>query len=109
MTVGVLTCVFQKFRVGEEVLARWTDRRDYPAKIQSVNEEGWNHTHFHQDKNHTFVINIHVHVSEALFCALTAGTYTVQFYDGVVRCVKRIHIKSMPEGAKGQVRVTLQA
>uniref|UniRef100_A0A8C1LTX7 PHD finger protein 20 like 1 n=1 Tax=Cyprinus carpio TaxID=7962 RepID=A0A8C1LTX7_CYPCA len=30
------------------------------------------------------------------------GTYTVQFYDGVIRCVKRIHIKSMPEDAKGQ-------
>ncbi|XP_036439560.1 PHD finger protein 20-like protein 1 isoform X3 [Colossoma macropomum] len=54
---------------GEEVLARWTDCRYYPAKIESVNKE---------------------------------GTYTVQFYDGVVRCVKRIHIKSMPEDAKGQ-------
>uniref|UniRef100_A0AAY4CAD4 PHD finger protein 20-like protein 1 n=1 Tax=Denticeps clupeoides TaxID=299321 RepID=A0AAY4CAD4_9TELE len=56
---------------GEEVLARWTDCRYYPAKIEAVNKE---------------------------------GTYTVQFYDGVIRCVKRIHIKSMPEDAKGQVR-----
>ncbi|XP_052434676.1 PHD finger protein 20-like protein 1 isoform X4 [Carassius gibelio] len=54
---------------GEEVLARWTDCRYYPAKIESFNKE---------------------------------GTYTVQFYDGVIRCVKRIHIKSMPEDAKGQ-------
>ncbi|XP_036439569.1 PHD finger protein 20-like protein 1 isoform X4 [Colossoma macropomum] len=59
---------------GEEVLARWTDCRYYPAKIESVNKE---------------------------------GTYTVQFYDGVVRCVKRIHIKSMPEDAKGQDWIAL--
>ncbi|XP_036439547.1 PHD finger protein 20-like protein 1 isoform X1 [Colossoma macropomum] len=59
----------QELKNGEEVLARWTDCRYYPAKIESVNKE---------------------------------GTYTVQFYDGVVRCVKRIHIKSMPEDAKGQ-------
>ncbi|XP_041758492.1 PHD finger protein 20-like protein 1 isoform X4 [Coregonus clupeaformis] len=59
----------QELRDGEEVLARWTDCRYYPAKIESVNKE---------------------------------GTYTVQFYDGVIRCVKRIHIKSMPDDAKGQ-------
>ncbi|XP_026120232.1 PHD finger protein 20-like protein 1 isoform X1 [Carassius auratus] len=59
----------QELRDGEEVLARWTDCRYYPAKIESINKE---------------------------------GTYTVQFYDGVIRCVKRIHIKSMPEDAKGQ-------
>uniref|UniRef100_A0A8C1QUY5 PHD finger protein 20 like 1 n=1 Tax=Cyprinus carpio TaxID=7962 RepID=A0A8C1QUY5_CYPCA len=35
------------------------------------------------------------------------GTYTVQFYDGVIRCVKRIHIKSMPEDAKGQDWIAL--
>ncbi|XP_036371441.1 PHD finger protein 20-like protein 1 [Megalops cyprinoides] len=54
---------------GEAVLARWTDCRYYPAKIESVHKE---------------------------------GTYTVQFYDGVIRCMKRMHIKSMPEDAKGQ-------
>ncbi|XP_026139719.1 PHD finger protein 20-like protein 1 isoform X5 [Carassius auratus] len=59
---------------GEEVLARWTDCRYYPAKIESFNKE---------------------------------GTYTVQFYDGVIRCVKRIHIKSMPEDAKGQDWIAL--
>uniref|UniRef100_A0A671M4F8 PHD finger protein 20-like protein 1 n=1 Tax=Sinocyclocheilus anshuiensis TaxID=1608454 RepID=A0A671M4F8_9TELE len=59
----------EELRDGEEVLARWTDCRYYPAKIESINKE---------------------------------GTYTVQFYDGVIRCVKRIHIKSMPEDAKGQ-------
>ncbi|XP_042628683.1 PHD finger protein 20-like protein 1 isoform X5 [Cyprinus carpio] len=58
-----------ELRDGEEVLARWTDCRYYPAKIERINKE---------------------------------GTYTVQFYDGVIRCVKRIHIKSMPEDAKGQ-------
>uniref|UniRef100_A0A8C1L3L6 PHD finger protein 20 like 1 n=1 Tax=Cyprinus carpio TaxID=7962 RepID=A0A8C1L3L6_CYPCA len=35
------------------------------------------------------------------------GIYTVQFYDGVIRCVKRIHIKSMPEDAKGQDWIAL--
>ncbi|XP_012503505.1 PREDICTED: PHD finger protein 20-like protein 1 isoform X6 [Propithecus coquereli] len=30
------------------------------------------------------------------------GTFTVQFYDGVIRCLKRMHIKAMPEDAKGQ-------
>uniref|UniRef100_A0A8B9L5A1 PHD finger protein 20-like protein 1 n=1 Tax=Astyanax mexicanus TaxID=7994 RepID=A0A8B9L5A1_ASTMX len=64
----------QELRDGEEVLARWTDCRYYPAKIESVNKE---------------------------------GTYTVQFYDGVVRCVKRIHIKSMPDDAKGQDWIAL--
>ncbi|XP_029599151.1 PHD finger protein 20-like protein 1 isoform X1 [Salmo trutta] len=59
----------QELRDGEEVLARWTDCRYYPAKIESVNKE---------------------------------GIYTVQFYDGVIRCVKKIHIKSMPHDAKGQ-------
>uniref|UniRef100_A0A8C2CXF3 PHD finger protein 20-like protein 1 n=1 Tax=Cyprinus carpio TaxID=7962 RepID=A0A8C2CXF3_CYPCA len=59
----------EELRDGEEVLARWTDCRYYPAKIESINKE---------------------------------GIYTVQFYDGVIRCVKRIHIKSMPEDAKGQ-------
>uniref|UniRef100_A0A3B1IZS6 PHD finger protein 20-like protein 1 n=1 Tax=Astyanax mexicanus TaxID=7994 RepID=A0A3B1IZS6_ASTMX len=63
-----------ELRDGEEVLARWTDCRYYPAKIESVNKE---------------------------------GTYTVQFYDGVVRCVKRIHIKSMPDDAKGQDWIAL--
>lgn len=29
----------------------------------------------------------------------------MQFYDGVIRCLKRMHIKSMPEDAKGQVRI----
>jgi len=47
------------------------------------------------------------HLMFVLF--FSAGTYTVQFYDGVVRCVKRIHIKSMPEDAKGQVRNRHQA
>ncbi|XP_023669394.1 PHD finger protein 20-like protein 1 [Paramormyrops kingsleyae] len=64
----------QDLRDGEEVLARWTDCRYYPAKIESVN---------------------------------TDGTYTVQFYDGVIRCVKRLHIKSMPEDAKGQDWIAL--
>uniref|UniRef100_A0A8C4KTJ3 PHD finger protein 20-like protein 1 n=1 Tax=Dromaius novaehollandiae TaxID=8790 RepID=A0A8C4KTJ3_DRONO len=60
------------FKPGEEVLARWTDCRYYPAKIEAINKE---------------------------------GTFTVQFYDGVIRCLKRMHIKSMPEDAKGQVRI----
>uniref|UniRef100_A0A8C2CV13 PHD finger protein 20 like 1 n=1 Tax=Cyprinus carpio TaxID=7962 RepID=A0A8C2CV13_CYPCA len=64
----------QELRDGEEVLARWTDCRYYPAKIESINKE---------------------------------GIYTVQFYDGVIRCVKRIHIKSMPEDAKGQDWIAL--
>ncbi|XP_029325939.1 PHD finger protein 20-like protein 1 isoform X3 [Mus caroli] len=57
------------FKAGEEVLARWTDCRYYPAKIEAINKE---------------------------------GTFTVQFYDGVIRCLKRMHIKAMPEDAKGQ-------
>ncbi|XP_041045738.1 PHD finger protein 20-like protein 1 isoform X1 [Carcharodon carcharias] len=57
------------FKTGDEVLARWTDCRYYPAKIEDISEE---------------------------------GTYTVQFYDGVIRSLKRMHIKSMPEDAKGQ-------
>ncbi|XP_064204391.1 PHD finger protein 20-like protein 1 isoform X3 [Anguilla rostrata] len=64
----------QDLSSGEEVLARWTDCRYYPAKIQSVHKE---------------------------------GTYTVQFYDGVVRCMKRMHIKSMPEDVKGQDWIAL--
>ncbi|XP_058877483.1 PHD finger protein 20-like protein 1 isoform X1 [Acipenser ruthenus] len=64
----------QVLRSGEEVLARWTDCRYYPAKVESVSKE---------------------------------GTYTVQFYDGVIRCVKRMHIKSMPEDAKGQDWIAL--
>ncbi|CAN8183691.1 unnamed protein product [Coccothraustes coccothraustes] len=63
---------FVDFKPGEEVLARWTDCRYYPAKIEAINKE---------------------------------GTFTVQFYDGVIRCLKRMHIKSMPEDAKGQVRI----
>uniref|UniRef100_U3JJ14 PHD finger protein 20-like protein 1 n=1 Tax=Ficedula albicollis TaxID=59894 RepID=U3JJ14_FICAL len=63
---------FIDFKPGEEVLARWTDCRYYPAKIEAINKE---------------------------------GTFTVQFYDGVIRCLKRMHIKSMPEDAKGQVRI----
>uniref|UniRef100_A0A8C9RJJ9 PHD finger protein 20 like 1 n=1 Tax=Scleropages formosus TaxID=113540 RepID=A0A8C9RJJ9_SCLFO len=59
----------QDLRSGEEVLARWTDCRYYPAKIESISKE---------------------------------GSYTVQFYDGVVRCVKRMHIKSMLDDSKGQ-------
>ncbi|XP_075561345.1 PHD finger protein 20-like protein 1 isoform X11 [Pelecanus crispus] len=62
---------FVDFKPGEEVLARWTDCRYYPAKIEAINKE---------------------------------GTFTVQFYDGVIRCLKRMHIKSMPEDAKGQAR-----
>ncbi|XP_050796652.1 PHD finger protein 20-like protein 1 isoform X8 [Gopherus flavomarginatus] len=62
---------FVDFKAGEEVLARWTDCRYYPAKIEAINKE---------------------------------GTFTVQFYDGVIRCLKRMHIKSMPEDAKGQAR-----
>ncbi|KAM4027272.1 PHD finger protein 20-like protein 1 [Anomaloglossus baeobatrachus] len=62
------------FREGEEVLARWTDCRYYPAKIETINKE---------------------------------GTYTVQFYDGVIRCLKKMHIKSMPEDAKGQDWIAL--
>ncbi|KPP77155.1 PHD finger protein 20-like protein 1-like, partial [Scleropages formosus] len=64
----------QNFKDGEEVLARWTDCRYYPAKIETIHDD---------------------------------GTYTVQFYDGVIRCVKRIHIKSMPEDAKGQDWIAL--
>ncbi|XP_062935549.1 PHD finger protein 20-like protein 1 isoform X2 [Cynocephalus volans] len=62
---------FFDFKAGEEVLARWTDCRYYPAKIEAINKE---------------------------------GTFTVQFYDGVIRCLKRMHIKAMPEDAKGQVK-----
>uniref|UniRef100_A0A6J0UPZ4 PHD finger protein 20-like protein 1 n=1 Tax=Pogona vitticeps TaxID=103695 RepID=A0A6J0UPZ4_9SAUR len=62
---------FIDFKPGEEVLARWTDCRYYPAKIEAINKE---------------------------------GTFTVQFYDGVIRCLKKMHIKSMPEDAKGQAR-----
>ncbi|XP_040288059.1 PHD finger protein 20-like protein 1 isoform X2 [Bufo bufo] len=62
------------FNEGEEVLARWTDCRYYPAKIEAINKE---------------------------------GTYTVQFYDGVIRCLKKMHIKSMPEDARGQDWIAL--
>ncbi|XP_064562782.1 PHD finger protein 20-like protein 1 isoform X6 [Zonotrichia leucophrys gambelii] len=65
---------FVDFKPGEEVLARWTDCRYYPAKIEAINKE---------------------------------GTFTVQFYDGVIRCLKRMHIKSMPEDAKGQDWIAL--
>lgn len=65
---------FFDFKAGEEVLARWTDCRYYPAKIEAVNKE---------------------------------GTFTVQFYDGVIRCLKRMHIKAMPEDAKGQDWIAL--
>ncbi|XP_060099197.1 PHD finger protein 20-like protein 1 isoform X2 [Heteronotia binoei] len=65
---------FIDFKPGEEVLARWTDCRYYPAKIEAINKE---------------------------------GTFTVQFYDGVIRCLKRMHIKSMPEDAKGQDWIAL--
>lgn len=40
-----------------------------------------------------------------ILTAPISGTFTVQFYDGVIRCLKRMHIKAMPEDAKGQVRV----
>lgn len=38
-------CLFQlqDLKDGEEVLARWTDCRYYPAKIESVNKEGKYH------------------------------------------------------------------
>uniref|UniRef100_A0A8C5MZ84 PHD finger protein 20 like 1 n=1 Tax=Leptobrachium leishanense TaxID=445787 RepID=A0A8C5MZ84_9ANUR len=62
------------FKEGDEVLARWTDCRYYPAKIETINKE---------------------------------GTYTVQFYDGVIRCLKKMHIKYMPEDAKGQDWIAL--
>ncbi|XP_063307114.1 PHD finger protein 20-like protein 1 [Pelobates fuscus] len=62
------------FKEGDEVLARWTDCRYYPAKIETINTE---------------------------------GTYTVQFYDGVIRCLKKMHIKYMPEDAKGQDWIAL--
>ncbi|XP_073446456.1 PHD finger protein 20-like protein 1 isoform X2 [Dendrobates tinctorius] len=62
------------FQEGEEVLARWTDCRYYPAKIETINKE---------------------------------GNYTVQFYDGVIRCLKKMHIKSMPEDARGQDWIAL--
>ncbi|XP_078542867.1 PHD finger protein 20-like protein 1 isoform X2 [Lissotriton helveticus] len=62
------------FKPGEEVLARWTDCRYYPAKIEAMSPE---------------------------------GTYTVQFYDGVIRCLKRMHIKSMPDDARGQDWIAL--
>ncbi|XP_060249333.1 PHD finger protein 20-like protein 1 isoform X19 [Ovis aries] len=65
---------FFDFKAGEEVLARWTDCRYYPAKIEAINKE---------------------------------GTFTVQFYDGVIRCLKRMHIKAMPEDAKGQDWIAL--
>nr|XP_020662079.1 PHD finger protein 20-like protein 1 isoform X2 [Pogona vitticeps] len=65
---------FIDFKPGEEVLARWTDCRYYPAKIEAINKE---------------------------------GTFTVQFYDGVIRCLKKMHIKSMPEDAKGQDWIAL--
>nr|XP_034980773.1 PHD finger protein 20-like protein 1 isoform X2 [Zootoca vivipara] len=65
---------FIDFQPGEEVLARWTDCRYYPAKIEAINKE---------------------------------GTFTVQFYDGVIRCLKRMHVKSMPEDAKGQDWIAL--
>ncbi|XP_064227933.1 PHD finger protein 20-like protein 1 [Aotus nancymaae] len=35
------------------------------------------------------------------------GTFTVQFYDEVIRCLKRMHIKVMPEDAKGQDWIAL--
>lgn len=35
----------QELKDGEEVLARWTDCRYYPAKIESVNKEGKCHFH----------------------------------------------------------------
>ncbi|XP_077606077.1 PHD finger protein 20-like protein 1 isoform X11 [Crocuta crocuta] len=66
---------FFDFKAGEEVLARWTDCRYYPAKIEAINKE---------------------------------GTFTVQFYDGVIRCLKRMHIKAMPEDAKGQFLFQVQ-
>lgn len=65
---------FFDLKAGEEVLARWTDCRYYPAKIEAINKE---------------------------------GTFTVQFYDGVIRCLKRMHIKAMPEDAKGQDWIAL--
>ncbi|XP_042110020.1 PHD finger protein 20-like protein 1 isoform X17 [Ovis aries] len=67
---------FFDFKAGEEVLARWTDCRYYPAKIEAINKE---------------------------------GTFTVQFYDGVIRCLKRMHIKAMPEDAKGQFLFQVKA
>ena len=54
-----------------------------------------------------FVINGHVHVSEALFCFLTAGRYTVLFEDGVVHCVKTIHLKSKPVANSTLIKVTI--
>ena len=51
-----------------------------------------------------FVIHKHVHVSKVLFWSLPEEKYTVQFDDGVIHCVKRSLVKSIPEGTEGQVK-----
>eukprot|EP00062_Callorhinchus_milii_P024009 gi/632983465/ref/XP_007908660.1/ PREDICTED: PHD finger protein 20 isoform X1 [Callorhinchus milii] len=58
-----------EFRVGEQVLACWSDCRFYPARVASVNKD---------------------------------ATYTVEFYDGVVQTVKKIHVKQVPKYSRDQ-------
>lgn len=38
--IDLKSCLKQDFKAGEEVLARWTDCRYYPAKIEAINKEG---------------------------------------------------------------------
>lgn len=59
-----------EYKKGEEVLARWGDRKKYPAKILEVKEE---------------------------------GTYSVLFYDGIVKTLKAIKVEKMPTEQKGSV------
>ncbi|XP_077514794.1 PHD finger protein 20-like isoform X3 [Amblyomma americanum] len=59
-----------EYKKGEEVLARWGDRKKYPAKILEVNE---------------------------------GGTYSVLFYDGIVKTLKAIKVEKMPSDQKGSV------
>lgn len=59
-----------EYKKGEEVLALWGDRKQYPAKILEVNE---------------------------------GGTYSVLFYDGIVKTLKAIKVEKMPSDQKGSV------
>lgn len=73
----------QKLKDGEEVLARWTDCRYYPAKIESVNKEGESRFNVYNILNNFNIISCFVYIYYVLFIDQIVGGFVTQWFSTV--------------------------
>lgn len=100
--------IFQEHKLGENVFAKWTDCRMYPATIVAINTSGQLERCWSRVYCYCQCFDASLNIEWAWQCVSNKslsvpGTYDVVFYDGFKKTVQAINVRNMPEEVQTEV------